>query len=403
MSLVFSRTDKSVWGRWWWTIDRPMLAVLLGLMLAGVVMVATASPPVALRTNLDQFHFITRHLIFLAVALPLMIGVSLLSLRNLWRLSLLIVLGGIVMMAVVLITGSEIKGAQRWIAIGGFSLQPSEFVKPALAVVTAWLVARQKDRPDYPGYILAGVIFSLVIMLLLMQPDFGMTAVVFSVLCAQAFLAGIPLWIVAGLCGVGLVGGVGAYFTLSHVRSRFDRFFNPSSGDTYQIDRALEAFRQGGLAGTGPGQGTVKLSIPDAHSDFVFAVAGEEMGFIFLALLLLAIAFVILRGFNRVMDSDNLFVILAAGGLLVMFGLQSFIHIGSNLSMIPTKGMTLPFLSYGGSSLWAVAIAMGMVLALTRRHPRTAISRSSLSSRAAMLHDGGLHDGGNRLERVKTP
>jgi cell division protein FtsW len=217
-----------------------------------------------------------------------------------------------------------------------------------------------------------------------MQPDFGMTIVMFIVIGAQIVLAGLP-WIFVAGGGVLLVGVVGlGYLFLGHVRSRIDRFLNPESGDTFQIDKALEAVRQGGFMGTGAGQGTVKLSIPDAHSDFIFAVGGEEMGFIFLVMLLAVFAFIILRGFNRVMDSDNLFVILATGGLLVMFGIQSLIHIGSNLSVLPTKGMTLPFISYGGSSLWAVAFAMGMVLALTRRQPRTSISRSSLSARAAM-------------------
>lgn len=381
---MFSRTDKTIWGRWWWTIDRPLLAAVLVLVFFGVVLVTAASPPVAARVNLNEYHFIIRHLLILGPSLVAMIAISTLGLRNLWRLASMILICGIAAMVVVLFIGTEIKGAQRWIPIFGFSLQPSEFAKPAFAVVAAWLIARQKDRPDFPGYIVTGALFLIVILLLMLQPDMGMTFVVSLVLCAQIFLAGMPIGIVviAGFCAIGAV--VFGYFTLSHVRSRIDRFLDPASGDTYQIDRALEAFRQGGAFGTGPGQGRVKLSIPDAHSDFIFAVAGEELGFLFLAILLATLVFIILRGLNRVMDSDNMFVILATGGLLAMFGIQALVHICTNLHLMPTKGMTLPFVSYGGSSLLATAVTVGFILALTRKQPRVSVSRGSLSVRPAI-------------------
>ncbi len=381
---MFSRTDRTIWGRWWWTIDRTLLAAALILVFFGIFLVAAASPPVAVRIGLNEYHFVIRHLIVLVPALLGMVAISLFSLRNLWRMATIVLGLGLLGMVLVLFIGTEIKGAQRWIPLFGFSIQPSEFVKPAFAVVAAWLIARQKDRPGFPGYMVTGAIFLLVISLLLLQPDMGMTLVTFSILCAQIFLAGLPMGIVA----VTFLGGIAAvgfgYIALDHVRSRIDRFLNPESGDTFQVDRALEAFRNGGLFGTGPGQGTVKLSIPDAHSDFIFAVAGEELGFVFLAILLAALAFIILRGLNRVMDSDNMFVILATGGLLMMFGIQALVHIGSNVHLIPTKGMTLPFISYGGSSLLATSFTVGMILALTRRHPKVSVSRSSLSSRPAM-------------------
>jgi cell division protein FtsW len=384
MNNLFTRTDKTIWGRWWWTVDRPLLGALLTLMVFGVLLVAAASPPVATRIGLDQYHFIIRHLVIMIPAIILMIGISLLDLKSLWRLATIILIAGLAMMIVVLATGMEIKGAQRWLQLPGLSLQPSEFVKPAFAVVAAWLISKQKDRPEFPGYMIAGVVFILVITLLLMQPDVGMAIVTFFILCTQIFLAGLPIWIVFAAVAVGGACFVLGYFTLPHMRSRIDRFLDPASGDNFQVDRALDAFRHGGLLGTGPGQGTVKLSIPDAHSDFIFAVAGEELGFVFLAILLAVLAFIVLRGFNRVMDSDNMFVILATGGLLVMFGIQALVHIGSNVHLIPTKGMTLPFISYGGSSLLAISVTMGMVLALTRRHPKTSVSRSSLSSRPVM-------------------
>lgn len=384
-TALFSRADRTIWGRWWWTIDRPLLMAVLMLVFFGVVLVTAASPPVATRIGLNEYHFVIRHLMILGPALIGMVAISLLSLRNIWRLSTIVLGVGIIGMVAVLFIGTEIKGAQRWIPMLGLSLQPSEFVKPAFAVVAAWLIARQKDRPDFPGYMMTGGIFLVVIFLLLMQPDMGMTIVTFTIICAQIFLAGLPMGIlvVAALSGCAAVG-VG-YLTLDHVHSRIHRFFNPESGDTFQVDRALDAFRHGGLFGTGPGQGTVKLSIPDAHSDFIFSVAGEEMGFVFLAILLATLAFIVLRGLNRVMDSDNMFVILATGGLLMMFGMQALVHIGSNVHMIPTKGMTLPFISYGGSSLLATSFTMGMILALTRKHPKVSVSRSSLSARPSMV------------------
>lgn len=383
MSALFSRTDRTLWGRWWWTIDRPLLGMLLLMMVFGVILVTTASPPVATRIDVNQYHFVIKHLQLIVPALVIMIGVSLMSLRMVWRFSTLMLAGGIVAMVVVLVTGTEIKGAQRWLDLGFMTLQPSEFIKPAFAVVAGWLISKQKDRPEFPGYAVTGGIFLIVVSLLLMQPDFGMTVVTFCILFSQIFIAGLPLGIVVIAAAIGLGGVFAAYFALDHVRSRFDRFLNPVGSDTFQVDRALEAFRHGGLFGAGPGQGTVKLSIPDAHSDFIFAVAGEEFGFIFLAFLLFILVMIVLRGFNRVMDSDNMFVILATGGLLVMFGIQSLVHIGSNLHMIPTKGMTLPFISYGGSSLLASAVTMGLVLALTRKQPRTSVSRTAPSPRMA--------------------
>ncbi len=377
----FSRTDKSVLGRWWWTVDHGMMAALFVLIVAGIALVAAASPPVAERINLPAYHFVIRHLIFLLPAVFLMVATSMLEMKWVWRLSTVVLAGGIALMVAVLLTGDAVKGARRWIDIFGFSLQPSEFVKPAFIVAAAWLISLHKERPEFKGYLICAGLYFLVIGLLLMQPDLGMTIVVTLVLAAQVFLAGLPfryLFVVL-LCFAGLI--VAAYFSFSHVESRIDRFFDPGSGDSYQVDKALSAFRNGGVFGTGPGQGEVKLSIPDAHSDFIFSVAGEELGLFFIAVLLAIYAFIILRGFHRLMDNERLFAVLAAGGLLVMFGLQSLIHMGTNVNIMPTKGMTLPFISYGGSSLIASAMAMGMVLALTRRQPRSGVARGGLAAR----------------------
>ena len=371
---IFNRTDKSLLANWWWTIDRPLLAALLTLLVIGVFLVSAASPAVAQRLDLWSFHFTVRHLFFIMPALAVMFSVSFLSPRMLWRIAVIVMAGSFVAMSLVLLTADEIKGAKRWLPLFGFSLQPSEFAKPAFIIVTAWLISSQKERHDSgPGpikvdYMFCGLFYVLLLGLLALQPDIGMAFVVTAVFGAQIFLAGMPLRWLTLLLGVLTVGLFLAYASFDHVQSRFDRFFNPEQGDTYQVDKSLEAFRQGGLTGTGPGQGSVKLYLPDSHADFIFSVAGEELGFFFALGLIGIYGFIVLRGFNKIMESDNLFAILAVGGLLTQVALQAFIHMGSSLNILPTKGMTLPFVSYGGSSLVATAFTMGAVLALTRRY-----------------------------------
>lgn len=365
--IAFARTDTSVMSRWWWTVDRWMLAALTVLVFCGVILVLAASPAVSVRIGLDRFYLARHHLALLPLALAIVLGVSLLDLRNLRRLALIGFAASLLLTALTLLVGSEIKGATRWINIAGFSLQPSEFLKPTFAVVAAWLFAAQHGRMPLPGNLITTGLFGLVVGLLLLQPDLGMTAVVAAMWFGQFFLAGLPLLWVVALGGAGLVGLAGAYFAFAHVRERIDGFLDPSTGDSYQVDRSLEAFMNGGLAGTGPGEGTVKALLPDAHSDFIFAVAGEEFGLLLCLLLVALFAFIVLRGFARLLHENNLFVLLATAGLLVTFGLQAVINMASTLHLIPTKGMTLPFISYGGSSLLALSLGMGMVLALTRR------------------------------------
>lgn len=375
----FSRTNKSFLSRWWWTVDRGLLALISAIIIYGVVLVMAASPPVAMRIGLDEYHFFIRHLIVLVPSVIIMLAISLLDVRNIWRLAAIMMAASILCLIYVLGFGMEIKGAQRWIHLPGFSLQPSEFAKPAFIVVAAWFIAKQKNKPDYPGIKIAAVLYGFLASLLVLQPDMGMTFVVTCCFIAMIFMAGLPFRIIFLLLIFAVSAATMAYFTLPHVQSRVDRFLSPESGDTFQIEKSLEAFKNGGVFGTGPGQGTVKLKIPDAHSDFIFSVAGEELGLFFVIILVALYGAVLLKGFNRIMDSDNMFVILAAGGLLTMFGIQAFIHMGSALSLLPTKGMTLPFISYGGSSLLSMSVAFGMVLALTRRHTRGGIAQTGVS------------------------
>jgi len=365
--ITFSRTDTSLLGRWWWTVDRWMILALAILLFCGAILVLAASPAVSQRLGLDRFYLARHHLVMLPVAAAIIFGVSTLSLKSLRRLSVIAFVVALALTALTLVAGSEIKGATRWVSIAGFSLQPSEFLKPTFAVVAAWLLAAQHGKQSIPGNLLCTALFGIVAALLLMQPDLGMTLIVSATWFAQFFLAGLPIFWVALLFGGGIAGATGAYFAFGHVRERIDSFLDPATGDRYQVERSLEAFMNGGLIGRGPGEGTVKEVLPDAHADFIFAVAGEEFGILLCLLLVALFAFVVLRGMSRLMNEQNLFVLLATSGLLTTFGLQAIINMASALHLVPTKGMTLPFISYGGSSLLSLSLAMGMVLALTRR------------------------------------
>jgi cell division protein FtsW len=277
--------------------------------------------------------------------------------------------------------GTEIKGAQRWLHLPGFSLQPSEIMKPTFAIFIAWLLARQQEQPLFPGMILAVVCYGVFASLLILQPDFGMTFVLTLMIASQIFLAGLPFRILVGIILAGIVGIILAYNVLGHVQNRIDRFLDPATGDNYQIDKSIEAFQYGGLWGTGPGQGVIKNRIPDAHADFIFSVGAEEGGFIFVMILLALYTFVIYRILRHLLQSQHMFVILACGGLLMMFTLQTLIHMGSALHLIPTKGMTLPFISYGGTSLLSMGLSFGVILALTRRRGMGTSTRMGLSAR----------------------
>ncbi len=369
MTVVVSRTDKSVVGRWWWTVDRWMLLALAMLIGVGCILALAASPAVAYRLNFDQYHFVERQVVFVALALGLMFSVSLLSPIWVRRAALLIFVVSLVLTVLTLVFGPEVHGARRWLYLGGLSLQPSEFLKPSFAILTAWMFSEARQSADFPGERISIVLFAIALIALLMQPDVGMALVVAAVWFAQYFIAGLSVVFVALLVFLGLAGGVAMYALFPHVRIRIDRFFDPGAGN-YQIDQAMDAFALGGLFGRGPGQGAVKSRLPDAHTDFVFAVAGEEFGLLVCLFIVGLFAFVVLRGFARLMVEENLFVMLAASGLLTQFGLQAVINMGVNLSLLPTKGMTLPFISYGGSSMLALGLGMGMLLALTRQRPR---------------------------------
>jgi cell division protein FtsW len=361
--------DNSLLGRWWWSVDRWTLGAIFILIGFGYIMMLAASPAVAERIGTSRDMFIFKQVFFLAIAAAVVFGVSLLSPRDIRRLAIIGCLVALALTAATMVIGVEIKGARRWISLPGMSVQPSEFLKPCFAVVAAWLLAEGKRSPRFPGMILASAVFVVILMLLKSQPDIGMLAVVTVVFLAQLYIAGLPIALVGIAVGMLGAGAVSAYTFFPHVRSRVTRFWD-GTGDNYQVTTALEAFGNGGLLGRGPGEGRVKDILPDAHADFVFAVAGEEFGMILCVVIIAIFGFIVLRGLLRLLKEHDPFIVLACTGLVSGFGLQAFVNMASTLKLIPTKGMTLPFISYGGSSVVAVALGMGMLLALTRKRGR---------------------------------
>jgi cell division protein FtsW len=368
---MVSRVERTPFAAWWWTVDRLSLAALIVLMLGGIVLSLAASPPVAARLGLEPFYFVNRHIFYLLPALAVLLGTSMMSERAIRRLALVTFIASLALVAATLMFGAEVKGARRWIVILGVNIQPSEFLKPAFVVLVAWLFGESARRPEMPANTVALALLLVAVSALVLQPDFGQTMLLMLVWGSLFFLAGMRMVWVFGLSGAAAVGLVGAYATLPHVARRIQRFIDPASGDTFNVDQALESFARGGWFGRGPGEGTIKRILPEAHTDFVFAVAAEEFGIVLCLILLALFAFVVLRALSRALNDDDPFRRFAAAGLSMLFGLQSAINMSVNLHLIPAKGMTLPFISYGGSSMISLAYGMGMLLALTRERPRS--------------------------------
>ena len=351
-------------------MDKPILYSVFIIILFGMFLTLAASPAVAERNHIsDSFHFIKRQFLFLVPAVGVLLVMAALSVQHIRRISLLMLVGGLGCMVAVLLFGAEIKGSRRWLNILGVGLQPSEFVKPAFAVVCAWLLASGRLIKKFPGYILAFGLYIVTAVLLFLQPDFGMLLTVSAIFGVQFLLSGIPPIITLGLGSV-LAGLVPlAYLCLDHVRARIDRFLNPAAGEAYQVEKSMETLHNAGWFGKGPGEGVVKYELPDAHTDFILAVSAEEFGFILTALLIGVFAFIVLRGFWLIRKENNYFCQIAVAGLLTQIAFQVIVNMGSTLNLLPTKGMTLPFISYGGSSLVSVGFAFGVILGLI--HSRT--------------------------------
>lgn len=374
---MVSRAERGALADWFWTIDRFFLAVFVLLMGLGFMLSFAASPPVAERLGLDSFHFVKRHAMFLIPAIAVMFGISFMSPRQVRRAAMILLVLSLGAMVLALFFGVEVKGSRRWISIGSFSLQPSEFMKPAFVVICAWLFAEHARQPEIPGNLFAIILFGIVAALLVAQPDLGQTILTAAVWGGMFFMAGMPwLWIIV-LGGAAVGGLLTAYTLLPHVAGRIDKFMT-GEGDTFQMDTAREAIIRGDWFGQGPGEGTVKRIIPDSHTDFIFSVAAEEFGILFCMVIVMIFAFVVMRGLNHAFKERNDFTRFAVAGLVLQIGTQSMINIGVNLELLPAKGMTLPLISYGGSSMIAICVTAGFILALTRHRPEKRASERSL-------------------------
>ena len=373
---MVSRAERSPFADWWWTVDRWLLASLTGLMVLGLVLTLAGSPPVAERLGLPTFHFVNRQVIYLIPAAVLIIATSFLTPRLVRRAALLIFCAAMALVIAAILFGVEVKGARRWI----FGIQPSEFVKPAFVILAAWAFSEGARRRDVPANFMALLLLPATIVPLILQPDFGQTMLISLVWAALFFMAGLHWFWVGGIGGVGASGVLLAYKFVPHVRGRIDKFLDPGAGagggvqaDTFQVDTAMESFISGGWLGKGPGEGTLKRVLPDSHTDFIFAVTGEEFGVLFCIGIVSLFAFIVLRVLWLASKNEDPFCRFAAAGLVMLFGLQSAINMLVNVQLMPAKGMTLPFISYGGSSLISLALAMGFLIAVTRRRPKSEI------------------------------
>ncbi|MGI9408184.1 MAG: FtsW/RodA/SpoVE family cell cycle protein, partial [Hyphomicrobiaceae bacterium] len=362
-----SRTDRSTLAAWWFTVDRQLLIGILVLLATGIIFSLAASPTVALKKGLAPYTYVERHILFAGIGTFLVLAISFLPPMIIRRISLVLFVSSIALIVGVLFFGPEINGARRWVRFLGQSLQPSEFLKPAFIILMAWCLAEHARTGRRSLLLITMIMLACVVALLILQPDLGQS-LIFAILWGGLFFAAgySLLWPLAA-AGLGTAAIVGAYRTFPHVRSRFDGFFRPDQSDTYQIDRAVQSFVEGGWFGRGPGEGVIKSILPDAHTDFILAVIAEEFGIAVCLVLIGLFGFVIVRALQHTWRMENLFARNAAAGFTVLLATQTFANMGVNTGLLPAKGVTLPFISYGGSSLIAMSIAMGMLVALTRR------------------------------------
>ena len=392
MTQFFSRTNRSPLAQWWWTIDRPMVLGVMALLAFGYLMAFAASPAVAQHIDKSIYFFAKKQFVFLTLALFVFLAVSMLPANLIRWFAVALLIGAIGGVLATLFFGVTVKGASRWLIIAGVSVQPSELLKPAFVVVTAWLFARQRARfESYDMWLALALLIGTCFMLAL-QPDFGQTILICLVWMCLFYLSGGSLNLIAGLAALLIAAGSYVYSSYAYFRSRIERFLDPSTGDTYQVDKAMDAIRSGGVTGVGPGDGRVKSILPDAHADYVFAVAAEEGGLIMGCLIIGVFAFLVWRALWALRDETEHWIQLAAAGLICLFGLQAIINLAVNLNLMPSKGMTLPFISYGGSSLLASAITMGMLVGLMRRRTTAHIHMRAQKTPTIGMARGGVYE-----------
>jgi cell division protein FtsW len=363
---IFDRRYLNPIKKWWIDIDKISFLLVIGLIIFGLMMSAIASPAVARKISVEDLFFVKKQTLFAIIALLTIVFISFLNKQQIKLLSIAGILTCLILLILVLGFGVEAKGAKRWITIFGFTIQPSEFAKIFFVVFNAFLLQKLKDHKWYIKYGLSTVFYLLTIALVIFQPDFGMTLIFTALWLIQLFIFGLPMLLIALTGIIGCAGIISAYFTFPHVENRINRFFD-SNSKNYQVERSIDGYVNGSFFGTGPGNGIVKQHIPDAHTDFIFSVVAEEFGVISCLLIMLIILFIITRIVKRIGYEDDLFSILAVVGLVSQIALQFIVNIGVSVGMLPTKGMTLPFISYGGSSTIAIAIGFGIILSLTKK------------------------------------
>lgn len=363
---IFDRRYLNFFKKWWINIDKINFLLVIGIIIFGLMMTATSSPAIATKIGLSKFYFLKKQLFFAFAAIILLVVISFLDQEKIKALSLLGLVGTIILLIAVLVFGSEAKGAKRWVSLAGFTLQPSELAKTFFIIFNAFVLQRLHFEKWYKKYGISTGLYLIIVCLLLLQPDFGMTLTFTALWAVQLFVYGLPMPLIWAIGVLGVLGGAGAYLTFPHVADRINKFLD-SGQVNYQAERSIDAFVNGSFFGTGPGNGVVKKFIPDAHTDFIFAVVGEEFGIISCSIILIIFAYLITRIVKRALDEEDMFTYLALCGLMTQFTMQVIVNIGVSLQLLPTKGMTLPFISYGGSSMISMSICFGLILAFTKR------------------------------------
>jgi cell division protein FtsW len=378
---AFSRADRTRIGQWWWTVDHWLLGATLALIALGVLLCFGSSPAAASRLKIDfPFHFAVRQSIFAVGGIAVLLATSILPPKGVRRTAFFIYLVAIGAMLTLFFLGHAAKGATRWVDIAGFTMQPSEFMKPALIVLVSWMFSEGQKGEGVPGVSIAFGLYIVAVALLLVEPDVGQTVLITIAFGACFWMAGVPMSWVMALGAVALAGLGSTYFLFQHVSTRVNDFFSHDKTlPNLQAYRAAQAIAAGGFFGRGPGEGIMKREVPDMHTDYIYSASAEEYG-LWLSLILIALfMFLTLRGLFRAMRLSDPFEQVAAAGLFVLVGMQAFINVAVNLDLMPTKGMTLPFISYGGSSMLAMGLTMGMALALTRRRPGAYAQKDQLA------------------------
>ncbi|MDR6126174.1 cell division protein FtsW [Sphingomonas sp. SORGH_AS802] len=373
------RGDRSPLGTWFWDIDRMLLLLTLCLIAIGLIAVAAASPATAVRYSgehhkLTPLYYFWRQVMWVGVSLPVLFGVSMLPVPVARRMALTGAAVLVVLLALTPLIGVNVNGAKRWIGYGFAQFQPSEFLKPMFIVTVAWLLSLKSKDESLPTVLITGALTGGISVLLMLQPDFGQTVIFCTVWMALLMIAGTPMRVLLGIVGMVPVGLVAAYLFYGTARARIDAFLFPDvegegAADHFQVDAAHRTLTAGGWTGTGPGGGSAKFGLPEAHTDYIFSVIGEEFGLIACMIIALVFLAIVVRVFVKLLDEQDEFKLLAASGLAVQFGAQALVSMAVNTGLAPSKGMTLPFISYGGSSMIALSIGMGLLLAFTRRNP----------------------------------